>query len=87
MITFTEKVRSVVRNIPQGTTLSYQEVAAQAGNAKAARAVASIMSHNYDPDIPCHRVIRSDGKLGGYNRGGSAIKAALLEKERLYGNS
>ncbi len=55
--------------------MSYKEVAVAAGNSKASRAVGAIMKTNFNPDIPCHRVIRSDGKLGGYNRG-------IAEKER-----
>lgn len=49
--------------------MTYKEVAVAAGNAKASRAVGAIMKTNFNPDIPCHRVIRSDGKAGGYNRG------------------
>jgi methylated-DNA-[protein]-cysteine S-methyltransferase len=78
---FTEQVRIVVASIPAGTTWSYQQVAAAAGRPKAARAVATIMRKNYDPDIPCHRVIRSDGSLGDYNRGGEAGKRDRLIKE------
>ena len=69
---FTEQVHSVVASIPPGTTWSYQQVAAAAGRPKAARAVATIMRKNYDLSIPCHRVIKSDGSLGDYNRGGEA---------------
>ena len=61
--------------------MTYGEVAAKAGNPKAARAVANLMAKNYDPAIPCHRVIRSDGKLGGYNRGGETVKKEILQKE------
>ena len=78
---FTESVRRVVAEIPRGGTLSYKDVATRAGNAKAARAVARIMAANYDPKIPCHRVIRSDGCLGGYNRGGTEAKRTLLITE------
>lgn len=78
---FTEKVREVVRKIPHGKTMTYGQVAKKAGNARAARVVGSIMKANYDPKIPCHRVIRSDGKIGDYNRGGSEAKRALLKKE------
>ena len=72
--TFTERVRAVVATIPPGTTWSYQQVAAAAGRPKAARAVATIMRKNYDLNIPCHRVIKSDGSLGEYNRGGETGK-------------
>jgi len=78
---FATKVRNVVKDIPQGKTMSYGEVATVAGNPKAARAVANIMAKNFDKEIPCHRVIRSDGKLGGYNRGGEAAKKHLLASE------
>ena len=70
-----------MRSIPKGSVLTYKEVAKKAGNVHAARAVACIMAHNYDPDIPCHRVIRSDGTLGGYNRGGEKAKRAILQSE------
>ena len=78
---FSNKVKEIVKKIPKGKTLSYKEVAVLAGNPKSARAVARIMSANYDPEIPCHRVIRSDGSLGGYNRGGEQAKRDILEAE------
>ena len=78
---FTERVRDVVRDIPKGEVMTYGEVAKRAGSPGAARAVGTIMSRNYDPGIPCHRVIGSNGSLGGYNRGGLKKKRELLEKE------
>lgn len=78
---FKTRVRTVVASIPKGSVLTYKAVAVQAGNPRAARAVANIMAANYDPDVPCHRVIRSDGGLGGYNRGGTSAKAAILAAE------
>lgn len=78
---FTERVRIIVAKIPRGSTRTYAEVARAAGNVKAARAVARIMAANYDPKVPCHRVIRSDGRLGGYNRGGEEKKRKLLEED------
>lgn len=81
MKTFTEQVKAIVANIPKGSVMTYKEVAIAAGNPKASRAVANIMAANYDPDVPCHRVIRSDGGLGGYNRGGVAVKKKLLLSE------
>lgn len=80
-MTFAEDVYEVVRNIPEGRTLSYKDVARLAGNPMAFRAVGNVLNKNYNKDIPCHRVIRSDGKIGGYNRG-SKNKAKLLEKEK-----
>lgn len=79
--TFAEKVRGVVRQIPKGQAMSYQAVARAAGKPRAARAVANVMANNYDSSVPCHRVIRSDGQLGGYNRGGIEKKRELLTAE------
>ena len=67
--TFTQMVYEVVMRIPKGKTMTYKQVAAKAGSPNAARAVGSIMKANFDPSIPCHRVIRSDGLTGEYNRG------------------
>jgi methylated-DNA-[protein]-cysteine S-methyltransferase len=80
-IPFADRVRAVVRRIPVGKTMSYGEVARRAGHPGAARAVGSIMAHNYDPDVPCHRVVRADGGVGDYNRGGPSAKMALLMEE------
>jgi methylated-DNA-[protein]-cysteine S-methyltransferase len=85
MKTFSEKVRDIVRKIPKGKTMTYREVAAKAGNSHAARAVGAIMRANYDETIPCHRVVRSDGSIGGYNRGGTERKRRLLQKEKRTG--
>jgi len=78
---FAEKVRDIVRKIPKGKSMTYKEVATKAGNPNAARAVGAIMRTNYDPSIPCHRVVKSDGSLGNYNRGGSGRKRELLKEE------
>ena len=80
-MSFSENVRKVVEAIPRGKVLTYKQVAQAAGNEKAARAVANLMAKNYDLEIPCHRVIRSDGTLGGYNRGGIDKKRAILKNE------
>ncbi len=77
---FKEKVLKVVSKIPKGEIMTYKEVARQAGNPKASRVVGNLMAKNYNPQIPCHRVIRSDGGLGGYNRG-IENKRKLLIKE------
>ena len=81
MTSFTEKVHLVVKAIPTGSVLSYGEVAKRAGHPGAARAVASLMAKNYDPAIPCHRVVRGDGTPGEDNRGGVEAKRAILQKE------
>lgn len=77
---FKLKVLNVVRNIPAGQVMSYAEVARQAGFPGAARAVGMLMKSNFVPDIPCHRVIRSDGLIGEFNRG-KERKIELLRKE------
>lgn len=81
MKSFAEKVRAIVKGIRKGKTMTYAEVARRAGNPRAARAVGAIMRTNYDPAVPCHRVIGSRGEMRGYNRGGVARKAALLKDE------
>lgn len=80
MKTFEEKVYSVVKKIPKGKVLTYKQVAEKAGSPNASRAVGSILKKNFNPEIPCHRVIRSDGTLGQYNRGIKA-KIEILTKE------
>ena len=67
--------------IPKGETRSYSEVARAIGYPGAARAVGTVMKNNYDSTVPCHRVVRADGKVGDYNRGGERAKKRLLEKE------
>lgn len=78
---FSESVYEVVKKIPKGKTLTYTEVALKAGNVKAVRAVGNILNKNYDPKIPCHRVIRSNGHIGGYNRG-AKNKVKILKAEK-----
>lgn len=78
---FAKKVYAIVATIPKGKTMTYGQVAKKAGKPGAARAVGTIMSHNYRPGIPCHRVVRADGRVGDYNRGGSARKTELLREE------
>ena len=80
---FQWKVLAVTANIPLGETRSYQWIAKQAGFPKAARAVGQALRRNpYPLMIPCHRVIRQDGSLGGYAGGSGELKAKLLETER-----
>ena len=77
---FSQRVYAVVATIPKGEVLTYKQVAERAGSPRAFRAVGTVLSKNYDAKIPCHRVIRSDGSLGGYNRG-SDQKKKRLKKE------
>lgn len=77
---FKDKVLRIVKKIPRGEFLTYKEVAKLSGSPCAWRAVGNILNKNRNPKIPCHRVIRSDGKTGGYNKG-TKKKAYLLKKE------
>lgn len=77
---FSQNVYEIVRKIKPGETLTYKQVAQKAGRPLAFRAVGNILNKNYDKSIPCHRVIRSDGKLGGYNRG-AKNKRIILKRE------
>jgi len=79
MMSFKEKVFKIVKKIPKGKVINYKEVAQRAGRPRAWRAVGNILSKNKNPEVPCHRVIRSDGKLGGYNRGLKKKNALLKE--------
>ncbi len=79
-LNFQKQVYKAVKKIPKGETKTYKEIAVAAGKPRAWRAVGNILNKNFNPKIPCHRVIRSDGKLGGYNRG-VLTKKLLLGKE------
>ena len=82
---FELKVWEQLQNIPRGETRSYKQIAISIGQPNASRAVANACAKNpYPIKIPCHRVIRSDGKIGGYSGwGGIKTKKLLLEKEKL----
>ena len=80
---FQVKVWEYLKSIPKGTVKTYKEVAIGINRPKSARAVANACARNpYAPKIPCHRVIRSDGGLGGYTaKGGIRTKKRLLKIE------
>lgn len=80
VVSFKDRVEKVVKSIPNGSVMTYKEVAKKAGKPLASRVVGNIMAWNHDKTVPCHRVIRSDGKLGGYN-GLRGEKESLLKKE------
>jgi len=83
MTTFRDKVYSLTRQIPIGKVATYGQLAREAGNPKAARAVGLFMKTNHDaPNTPCHRVVASDGSLTGYSgKNGIAGKKAMLLAE------
>ena len=80
---FQVRVWSYLAKIPLGTFKTYSQVAKGIGKPLAVRAVANAIGKNpYAPKIPCHRVIRSDGSLGGYSgKGGIRTKKLLLKRE------
>lgn len=78
---FGQKVYLIVSKIPKGKTMTYVEVSRKAGRPAACRAVGSILGKNRNKEVPCHRVIRSDGGMGGYAFGGVKKKAEILKKE------
>ena len=79
---FQQKVWSEVRRIPRGQSRSYSWVASRVGSPKAARAVGQVMARNPVPIVvPCHRVVRENGKPGGFG-GGSEMKKFLLHLEQ-----
>ena len=80
---FQLKVWNYLKKIPRGKVKTYSEVAKSIGKPLAVRAVANAIGKNpLVPQIPCHRVIRSDGSLGGYSgKGGIKTKRLLLKKE------
>lgn len=80
MTSFQQKVYDVVRKIPHGRVSTYKDIARAIGKTDSARAVGNALNKNRDLLIPCHRVVCSDGKLGGYNRG-KTKKSKLLQEE------
>ena len=82
---FQIKVWKEITKIPKGKTKTYKEIAINIGHPNSARAVANACGSNPNPiTVPCHRVIRTDGKIGGYSGpGGINKKIKLLEKENI----
>ena len=83
---FQQKVWAALRTIPRGEVRTYTDIAIQIGHPSSARAVANACGKNpYAPEVPCHRVIRSDGSIGGYSaEGGSEKKRAMLREEGVH---
>tara|TARA_B100000214_G_C23954564_1_gene622140 strand:- start:615 stop:893 length:279 start_codon:yes stop_codon:yes gene_type:complete len=80
---FQIKVWKEIAKIPYGETITYKDLAIAIGKPNSSRAVANACGKNpYPVTIPCHRVIRSDGNLGGYSgKGGIKTKIKLLKRE------
>ena len=83
---FQVKVWNAMKEIPRGEIRTYTEIAVQIGHPNSARAVANACGQNpYPPIVPCHRVVRSDGSLGGYSGvGGVETKRRLLSEEGVH---
>lgn len=81
MKSFQEKVIDIVKAIPKGKVLTYGQVAKIAGTPLASRAVGSIMAKNADKNVPCHRLVRSDGSIGMYNGLLGKNKEMILKRE------
>ena len=81
MMSFSERVLELTKKIPKGKVTTYSEIARALGNPKASRAVGNALNCNTRPDvIPCYRVVRSEGSVGGYSSGAKE-KTRRLEKD------
>lgn len=81
LMNFYEKIWNLMKKIPKGKVSTYKELARAAGSPKAARAVGNACNKNPNaPKVPCHRVVSSDGSLGGYAHG-LAAKTKILRSE------
>lgn len=80
ILTFSQKVFELTKNIPRGKVTTYGEIARALNKPKAGRAVGSVLNKNINPAVPCHRVIKSNGYAGGYIKGASQ-KTLILRKE------
>lgn len=81
---FQRKVLETLAQVPYGTTLSYSELAYQAGYERAVRATANVVARNLLPFVlPCHRIIQKDGQYGNYG-GGREMKKSLLQMEKAH---
>lgn len=79
---FKDRVLDLTSKIPEGKVTTYKKLAQGLGKPKAYRAVGNALAKNPDPiEIPCHRVVKSDGKVGNYTGGGSEKKTKLLRQE------
>jgi O-6-methylguanine DNA methyltransferase len=81
MTKFEKKVYEIVKKIPRGKTLTYKQIAVKLGNAGLARAIGNALAKNRDHRIvPCHRVIKSNGEVGGWAWGSEKKKVILIKE-------
>ncbi len=80
-MSFAEEVYSILRKVPRGKVCTYQEIAKAIGKPNSWRAVGNALNKNpYAPEVPCHRVVRSNGELGGFAYGQSEKIKRLREE-------
>ena len=77
-----KKVYALTKKIPKGKVTTYGEIARALGNLGYSRAVGNSLNKNVNKEVPCHRVVRSDGTVGGF-RSGAKKKIEILKKERI----
>lgn len=80
MSKFHKRVYNITKRIPRGRVVTYAVIARMLGNPRAARAVGNALNKNPYRDVPCHRVVKSDGSIGGFARG-MKEKLRLLARE------
>ncbi len=77
---FKDLVFEKTKLIPRGKISTYKTIARAIGKKRAARAVGNALNKNCDIEVPCHRVVRSDGRIGGYNKGADEKKKLLIKE-------
>lgn len=77
---FQQEVFRITRKIPKGKVATYKQIAKAVGRPKAARAVGNALNKNKNPKVPCHRVVKSNGEVGGFRKG-AGVKIKILTKE------
>lgn len=77
---FRKKVYAATKQIPKGKVATYGDIARAIGSFRAARAVGNALNKNPHKNVPCHRVVRFDGSIGGY-AGGTSLKIKILSRE------
>jgi O-6-methylguanine DNA methyltransferase len=82
MNSFREKVYRVVKKIPKGKIMTYKEVAKAVCSPRSWRAVGNALNKNQSSKVPCHRVIKSNGEIGGYRKGAKK-KIEILKSEHI----
>lgn len=80
---FQNKVYEIVKKIPRGKVMTYKEIAKAINRPRACRVIGNVLNKNIDPTVPCHRVIRSDGLMGGFKEG-TKKKIELLKNEKVF---